>query len=484
MKRVIIISLFLLFAGRLTSGVRLEGYYENTNTLDGNIRWYLAEPHHNIEFRFLGQPMGGVETFLKFHAESDKLFNNNLAQRYTLYDMVEAHARFRWEKGLEFVLFSRENRFWFPQGLMELVSQWTVNDNGNAQGVRADFWNIWKLHGLFIYSDYSQSGGEDATITRWSLPLLSDRFRLSSTFARKDWNGSSDNHNDVVSSDIYFSLGRTLSPLRHFGDFDCALELARSRIPDEDKDSKNTALKAEIRNLRVGPVEIKFAYREIGENFRSYLSSDYDQGQKYNESGYNINATYFFPTKAVNITTNYDRYLAPVSRGFPVSETNPAYIYQSWYNELYIEFIHDIRYKLYYRWYRGWDTNYDAYKFYPTLFNELSFENFLAKVRLQFRWKDIGTAYELQAFGFELNANLTHNWKLYTRAVNVNETSESRQTVFVQFQYNGWSNTDFFIEFGNPADSDNDLTNDDDFVNCSSSSEISQQVKTYIRVYF
>ncbi|OQX89465.1 MAG: hypothetical protein B6D65_02965 [candidate division Zixibacteria bacterium 4484_93] len=306
MKRVIIISLFLLFAGRLTSGVRLEGYYENTNTLDGNIRWYLAEPHHNIEFRFLGQPMGGVEAFLKFHAESDKLFNNNLAQRYTLYDMVEAHARFRWEKGLEFVLFSRENRFWFPQGLMELVSQWTVNDNGNAQGVRADFWNIWKLHGLFIYSDYSQSGGEDATITRWSLPLLSDRFRLSSTFARKDWNGSSDNHNDVVSSDIYFSLGRTLSPLRHFGDFDCALELARSRIPDEDKDSKNTALKAEIRNLRVGPVEIKFAYREIGENFRSYLSSDYDQGQKYNESGYNINATYFFPTKAVNITTNYE----------------------------------------------------------------------------------------------------------------------------------------------------------------------------------
>ena len=84
----------------------------------------------------------------------------------------------------------------------------------------------------------------------------------------------------------------------------------------------------------------------------------------------------------------------------------------------------------------------------------------------------------------ELNANLSKKWKLYIRTVNANEIYESRQTLFVQFQYLGWSNTDFFIEFGNPNDSNDDLTNDDDFVNVNSTQEISKQIKTYLRVYF
>jgi len=73
---------------------------------------------------------------------------------------------------------------------------------------------------------------------------------------------------------------------------------------------------------------------------------------------------------------------------------------------------------------------------------------------------------------------------LYMRAMNVNEISESRQTVFAQLQYHAFSNTEFFLEFGNPGDSDNDLTNDDDFVNVGSSAGITKQIKAIIKIYF
>ena len=479
-----IIAVIALIAYPASAGVRLEGFYENVNYFDGTLKWYMAEPHNNFELRLYANPINNVEAFLKFHGESDKYLNNNPADRYTIYDMLEAHVKYRWDKGAEVVLFARENRFWFSQGLMELVSQWTVNDGGNAQGARVDFWNLWKIYGTAIHSDYSQSGGEDANILRWNLPLFSDRFRLSSTLARKDWTGSSDNWNSVVAADAYFSLGRTVPFLKKFGDIGCAGEIAKSRIPGESDTAQNLAYRAELRNLRIAGLEMKFAYRNAQENFRSYLSNDFDAGQKYNEEGFNIQASYFFPTKAINLTTSYDQYAAPLTRNFPVSATNPARTYRESYNELYVEFIHDIRFKTYCKYYRGWDTNYDDYRTYPTCFGELSFENFLAKVRLQYKWKDFGTPYELRAFGIELNANISKNWKLYLRAMNVDEIAESRQTAFVQLQYLGWSSTDFFIEFGDPNDSNDDLTNDDSFVNYSANQEIKLQLKTYLRVYF
>jgi len=466
------------------AAINIEGYYENYNLFDGNLRWFMEEPNNNFELRLWGSPCSNIEAYLKFHAETKKFLNNSPAERYTLYDMLEAHGKYHWDKGIELMLFTRENRFWFPQGLMELVSQWTVNDDGNAQGVRVDFWNLWKLYGLAIYSDYSQSGGEDAAIFRLNLPLFSDRFRISSTVARKDWDGSFESFNNVLSADAFLSLGRTAPFLEKFGDMGCAAEIAVSRTPNDPDAPENIALKAELRNLRFVSLETKLSYRNIGQDFRSYLSSDYDQGQKYNEEGFNIQASYFFPTKAINLTSSYDEYRAPLTRSFAVSETNPRHVYREWYNELYVEFVHDIRYKVYYKYYRGWDTNYDDYRAYPTLFNEISFEDFFAKVRLQYRIKDLGTAYRVHAYGIELNANITDKWKFYARAMNVDEIAESRQTLFLQLQYHGWSNTDFFIEFGNGDDSNDDLTNDDDFVSYSAGQEINKQIKTFFRVYF
>ena len=480
--------LYLVMAGLLfnvaNASVRIEGFYENVNSFNGNLLWNMEEPHHYFELRFMGNPMNNVEGYLKIYAESDKFMGNNRANRYNLYDMTEAHCKFRWEKGFEIVLFTRENRFWFSQGMMELVSQWTVNNDNNAQGIRIDFWNLWKIYGVIIHSDYSGSSGEDANILRWNLPIMSDRIRISSTIARKDWNGASENHNDVYSGDLYLALGRTVPFLNRFGDIGCAFEVANSNIPDESDSSEDMAYRFEIRDLRFKGLDLKFSYRNTEKDFRSYLSSDFDQGQKYNEEGYNININYLFPTKAINVMTSYDEYKAPVNRNFNITENNPLRKYREWYNELYIEFIHDIRYKFYYKYYNGWDLNYNSYKTYPSLFNEISFENYFAKVRLQFRWKDINTPYEIQAFGMELNANLSEKWKFYARAMNVNEISESRQTVFVQLQYTGWSNTDVFIEFGNPDDSNDDLTNDDDFVNVDSEKEIDTIFKTYLRIYF
>ena len=117
-------------------------------------------------------------------------------------------------------------------------------------------------------------------------------------------------------------------------------------------------------------------------------------------------------------------------------------------------------------------------------FGEVSVENALAKVKGQVRFKDIGTDYRLVATGIELNANLTDDLKLYARAIEVAERYESRQTAFVQLRYERFRPAEIFIEFGNSGDSDNDLTNDDDFVNESASGGVDKQFKLFVKVFF
>ncbi len=98
--------------------------------------------------------------------------------------------------------------------------------------------------------------------------------------------------------------------------------------------------------------------------------------------------------------------------------------------------------------------------------------------------KDIDTPYQVVATGAELNVNLSENIKLYARAMNVAEKYESRQTAFIQIRYDRFQPAEVFLEFGNSGDSDNDLTNDDDFVGESASHGVSKQVKLFVKVYF
>ena len=120
---------------------------------------------------------------------------------------------------------------------------------------------------------------------------------------------------------------------------------------------------------------------------------------------------------------------------------------------------------------------------WPNLFFEVTGENRLVKLRTQFRIRDIDTLYEVTAYGFEANVNLSDNWKFYARVMNVDEATESRQTAFAQVRYLGWSGAEFFVEFGDAGHS-NDLVNDGDFVNHDSGTTTDKVFKAFVRIYY
>jgi len=55
--------------------------------------------------------------------------------------------------------------------------------------------------------------------------------------------------------------------------------------------------------------------------------------------------------------------------------------------------------------------------------------------------------------------------------------------VFAQIQYTGWSNAEFFVEFGD-AGSSWDLVNTDGFVNNDSNQVTTRVFKTFLRLYY
>jgi hypothetical protein len=92
---------------------------------------------------------------------------------------------------------------------------------------------------------------------------------------------------------------------------------------------------------------------------------------------------------------------------------------------------------------------------YRDIFAELSVENFLAKVRLQYRLHDYGTFRESSAYGFDMNVNITDRLKGYLRMLDAQDTVESRQTAFAQLKYDLGFGAEFYFEYGDAGQSDN-----------------------------
>ncbi len=482
MKTCLIIIFLLLCSSVFAIG--LGGYYEIQTRVAEDGSWQLFEPSHRFELRLNASPWKDTEAFAKFFAELSRLQDNDVERPLHEYTLLEGHLKYRWPSHFEAIAFTRENRYWFPQGLFEIVNADQLTDGGNSQGIRTDFWGFYNISGTAYYSDWSGSGGEDALVSRLYRPFWGDRIRAGIIACRKDWGTSTSDYNGVVSGDIGLSLGRVIPLLERFGSIDLTGQMASSRIPDQPEDPDNIIWAAELRQLKAGPFELQASYHDYGPDFRSYLSHRFDSDQKFNEEGYYLRGVYFFPTKAVNLSAQYSETYAPQNRADYISESNPERIYREAYGEFYVEWVHDIKSRISYKYYRGWDPGYGEDRSYPTLFGEISLESRLAKVRAQVRIKDIDTPYRIIATGAELNVNLADDLKLYARAINVAEKYESRQTAFIQLRYERFQPAELFLEFGNSGDSDNDLTNDDDFVNETASHGVLKQVKLFVKVYF
>jgi hypothetical protein len=491
-----ILAAALAVAAAVPAGAssRLEGYYSIWTAADRNDGiWRLGMPSHYAELKFLNNAGQNVESFLRMRVNAN--FDDGLTPFVEYYAppwiSAEGHIKFRTPRS-ETILFSRQNHFWInDEPLFNLVNDGKIkNDNWGpqSQGVRFEFWDravpwLGNWGGVATYSDdggtynYGQGDGDirdgvDSWILRLRHRSWDDRIVGGLMFLRKDWTdtGAPDArsrlglmYNAVYEADLAFFPRDLVTGGLRLGPLDLeqsrwTVEYVTSRVPYQERYSglgraNNHLFGAEVRDIRIGDVILHGWHFDAGENFRDYLSSRWDDERRYNRIITHAEGIWFVPRKAVTAKVSYDkeRLRVPDEIGFGL---RPA---ESWYSELYVEFINGFKGRVAYKRWHGFDADSDvnAFATYPDLFAELSVENFLAKIRLQVRLHDYGTFRESTAYGFDMNVNITERVKGYLRMLDAVDSVESRQTVFAQLRYDLGFGAEFYFEYGDPGQSDN-----------------------------
>lgn len=503
------LALWVVPAAAVTS---LEGYSsimtELSSSGGGDPSWGLSNPQLYAEFRLKSSPWQDIDSFMKISAESNRWVDD---AKDTKFFFREAHLRFHASK-FETHLFAGQDRFWLNEPLLQIVDSGQVkhDDYGpRAQGIRLDFWDTHGFSGAAFASERSDyvsvgwselssveqgyypgsapgdtisSSTDDYRGFRVNKKVFHDQIRLGSTYARKDYNetaysGSGTGFDETVALDAELSLGELLPPLTRFGTITWVSEYGRTTSGHlwDDEDPGVNGFKTEFRNIRVGPTRFLGSWETYGKDFYNQGLAHGDRQNLNGYSQYYIEGHYRVPTKAVNLK-GWVRHAEPEDP-MVTSHAQSVGVTDEWGSEAYIEFLNGFTGKTEYKVYE--DNNGT----WPNLFFELTGENRLVKLRTQFRIRDIDTDYEVTAYGFEANVNLSDVWKFYARVMNVDEATESRQTAFAQVRYLGWNSAEFFVEFGNP-DHSNDLVNDGDFVSHGANSITQQVFKAFVRIYY
>lgn len=521
-----VLALGLLLATPAGAATRFEGYYEAELAAQKNDgRWHVGSPGDNgmpthfVELKFLSNPSDRFEIFTRWWARSNRDDDRTPEIDYYRPRWIngEGHLKLRQSKS-EVYLFYRQNRFYInDEPLLRLVDDNSLKNDDwgpKAQGIRYDFWEggslgVPNLGGTVIVSDnggtYSDNGvdvpnGENALIMRARHKGWGGRIESGAMFLRKDWTNTSRDdwrdltslmHNDVYSADIAFAprnlvtTGLRLGPL-NLEQSRWTAEMAFSRRPYDEQifgepRRQAHALALEARDLHVNALTVHTWYRDIGENFRDYLSNRYDAGHEYNRVQRHVEGIWLVPRKAVTAKVAWDNYRKRIGDE-PGGALRPA---TEWYGELYMEFIKGFKGRFAYKRWHGYDGSLEINDFYtyPDWFGEVSVENFLAKIRLQGRIHDQGTFRQVTAIGFDMNVNLTERLKGYLRALNVNEETEARNTLFAQLKYDvGWG-SELYFEYGDPGQSDN-LAYTDWFVNESNNDNLRDRFKLLLKAWF
>jgi hypothetical protein len=510
-------------AGAVTT---LEGYSDFMTELrssgGGDPSWGLSNPKMYAELRLKTSPWRDIDSFLKISAESNRWvdFQNEEVDteiKETKFHFREAHVRFRANR-FETHLFSGQDRFWLNEPLLQIVDSGQVKHDDwgpRAQGIRLDFWDYYGFQGAAFISERSDYGFSDwaglssveqsyypgsaagdtiSSMTddyrgfRITKKVLGDRVFLGTTYARKDYSGSAyagegSQFDESTALDVELALGDLVPSLAQFGRVTWVSEFGYTTSGHlwDDEDPEVTGFKTELRDIRVGPTRFLGSWETYGENFYNQGLASGDKQDLNDYTRYYLEGHYRVPTKAVNLKgwILHAEPEDPTSTSYAISKGT----IDEWGTEAYIEFLNGFTGKVEYK------VKEDNVGIKPNLFCELIGENRLVKLRTQFRMKDIDRSNEVTAYGFDANVNLNELWKFYVRILNVDELTESRQTVFAQLRYLGWNSAEFFVEFGNP-DHSNDLVNDGDFglwedAKPEEVSTITEQVfKAFVRIYY
>ena len=175
MKKIILIY-FLLFSVGLPS-ISMEGIYESQfgKTYESDaFEWNMWDPNYYLETRLYGNPIHNSDFYIKFYADKDYTKSEQ-----ALAVLSEGHISFRQDKndnGFSTTLFTRESRhYWLDGSMLGLVNTGSVNNDGNGQGMRLDFWHNYNGSMTYVFSDFSQGGGDDIDLSIGNIAAAGER---------------------------------------------------------------------------------------------------------------------------------------------------------------------------------------------------------------------------------------------------------------------------------------------------------------------
>lgn len=479
-------------AAPLRAQTRLEGEYQFLVDLRKQDRFYEwafdsnnNDTFNQVQLRLFSAPYPNIEAFVRTEAEWNSGSNNNRRPRL---QYREAHLRFRREmgrRGLDSYLFSRQNRYYVENHLIQVVQDGAAGNNGNGQGIRLDTWGFAGLHTAFIYSDFSgvcldptrspagatqcepvrSAQTDDGYIARVWRSFAQDKLRLGATYNRKNEREAADRIQELQFTEVYATDMR----LTLF-DVDYRIEMARGReniltgrvhrrelaedaldwhlgrlrlgdpqgaLPDD------IVFKAEARSFRFGRAGIGYLNVAptiwlLGPQYRNQLGDGNND-----EKGLAINTWYLLPARAITLTTNWVAYDKEVFQQRKVRE---------FYEEMYTEYVNGFTTKFAYRRRRTEDFNAGTQETRLTknddVFGELVVENQLAWLRVQGRIKDLRTAFKKDLLSIETAVNVTRTLKVYNRYTFANDPGRQRKGLFTEVQYRPTPSVELFAAYG------------------------------------
>lgn len=459
-------SLFLAAVAPAAAVTRIEGEYQLMLDLRKDERtfpWDFDSNHPDnydgAQLRLFSTPRRNAEAFLRI--EADWKSPENDAPRPNL-QFRESHLRYQWDvrkdAGVESFLFFRQDRYWADSYLIPLVNTGIArNDNygTNGSGIRVNTFGLLGAQSTFIATDfagqYAPRGGtgtptntDDAYIARVRKELRRIPLRMGFGFNRVEENqvGEVPSQASVYAFDSRYQ----------WKGIDYSLEYAFSRSPlsdttlafAEDWDgliSKRGVLVGEIRSLRFGNHRSGYVSVAPSGWIRGPLYDNRLDNSGRDEVGWNLNAWYLVPARAVTLTANYRDWQRTTIEKRRESEA---------YLEAYIEFINGFTGKLFYR---SRDTQRDVsgrriLEEQDDLFGEMQVESRLAWLRVQALVKNLGETEQQELFNLDTALNLTPRLKLYNRFSFGSDPAILRKGIFMQLQYRPTGNVEMYLEYG------------------------------------
>ena len=445
---------------------RLEGEYQLMMDLRKDQRFFPWDFDSNsndnwngAQLRLFSTPRRNAEAFLRIEADWRNPENSTVRP---VFQFREAHLRYAWDlrpqQGLESYLFFRQDRYWADTYLIRLVNtNIPKNDRWgpNGMGIRVNTWGLLGAQTSFIASDfadqYSPESGtgtptntDDAYIARIRRDFMRNALRLGF-----GWNKRvEDQVNETPeAASVYLFDSRY-----QWKGVDYSLEYAFSRSPLTGVNlpypdawtgviSPRAVAAAEIRSLRLGNTRTGFFNFAPAGWIRGPLYDNRLDDSGRDEVGYNLNAWYLLPERAVTLTVNWRDYYRTV---IEKKRDREAYF------EAYIEFVNGFTGKTFFRKHdiERVVSGRTLVEKHNDLFGEVQVESRLAWLRVQAKLKDTGTDAQKELFNLDTALNLTDRLKIYNRFSFGADPAILRKGIFTQLQYRPTGNVEMFLEYG------------------------------------